>query len=489
MIFTNLLKTKRPFCFFVCFVLCFSFLPVVNASASSVLSDQEYYAYWYADNYCGVDWSQYSSTDDGSTIEDYTQRKGQKSFSQAIEDVAGEVQTAADTTYTRVYDAAKETVSKAYTTTAKAAEYVAEKANRTLETAAGTAYSVAGGSFWSSVFNDLFNNDGYKEQYVTPNNGQYNVNTSIGEINISFYGYTIGWGNHGNAGIFYGYNNIIYPNGYGIGQNYNSFYTQPDLSSTNYNDCTDYFDCWYKVTYNDQNGFLRTYSGGSPSPQWAQILSDISVSFIDGNNYVVIKIGTGENWYELTIYATIENVENGSNPVLQPSQVGFIRLPNGDIVPVYTDKTKNDFDINDNGTVTLPNGDVVPIYIYPDELNPVGQTQILKFINTMPFQLPFGTNDSLPISSDGEGGSFLEGLGQLIGDIFSGLLEGLGEVLEAIANAIKDFFGFFKKIISDLFGGGLFEAFGNWNLNSIFHFDKLEELIYLFFELTGIEIV
>lgn len=470
-------RLNRFFCLFLIFVLFFSFLPVATVSASSVLSDQEYYAYWYADNYCGVDWSQYSSTDDGSTIEDYTQRKGQKSFSQAIEDVAGEVQTAADTTYSRVYDAAKETVSKAYTTTAKAAEYVAEKANRTLETAAGTAYSVAGGSFWSSVFNDLFNNEGYKTQYQNISDGSWSGN--IGEHTIEFiprqdlidsHMCSVWSGTGSPLNVVNNYSNTKFYSGYASLGNYYNF--------------------TFELKYDGVSYFMN--NGGSGYSGYIGNSKILNVSFGDTtNNKTPVKVTysyTGPNGSEKVldiyfgIYGDTNFIENGYQEELPP-QIGFIRLPNGDIVPVYTDKTKNDFDINDNGTVTLPNGDVVPIYIYPDELNPVGQTQILKFINTMPFQLPFGTNDSLPISSDGEGGSFLEGLGQLIGDIFSGLFDGLVEVLKTIADIIKGLF----NLIAGLFKGDYFNNL-KFQLFDFNPFDIIKSGISKIFELFGVVI-
>lgn len=464
-------RLNRFFCLFLTFVLCFSFLPVVNASASSVLSDQEYYAYWYADNYCGVDWSQYSSTDDGSTIEDYTQRKGQKSFSQAIEDVAGEVQTAADTTYTRVYDAAKETVSKAYTTTAKAAEYVAEKANRTLETAAGTAYSVAGGSFWSSVFNDLFNNDGYKEQYV---NGSENytidgINYNItGSIN-SPYGSDIS--NPFDVNVYKVYNNITNIGFYNTITPYQNDKIPSNVSTRVTFKMNDVY-LVYSISSNELiNHFGLTY--------YSEMILG---TYLDTNSNRIVTTLNGEDFGSIRP-KNRENIITSNGSTIGDKQVGFIRLPNGDIVPVYTDKTKNDFDINDNGTVTLPNGDVVPIYIYPDELNPVGQTQILKFINTMPFQLPFGTNDSLPISSDGEGGSFLEGLGQLIGDIFSGLFDGLVEVLKTIADIIKGLF----NLIAGLFKGDYFNNL-KFQLFDFNPFDIIKSGISKIFELFGVVI-
>ncbi len=470
----------RPFCFFA-LALFFAFFPSLKVSAER-LTEEEYYMYWYAENYLGVDWSQYSATDDGSTMEEYTERHGNKSFSQGVDDVANEVSTAANSFYSRVYENTKDTVNKYYTTSAKAAEYVGERANRTLQTAAGTAWSVAGGEFWESVFNDLFNNNGYKEQYATSTGNGYKVSTSIGEIEISFFGYTIGWGNSGGAQVTSIFSNRLSLWTYGIGQNSNSFFTQPNLTSTNPADCTDYFRIWYKIKLGQDIGYITTYGGGSPSPAWATVLKNFTVKYVENENHVILTLENGMDSYQIIVNGTIDGVSDSSEPVLLPSQVGFIQMPDGSIVPVYTDKDKNDFDINDNGTVTLPDGSVLPIYVYPDQINGDGKTQILKFIDGIPFQLPFGLNDSLPISS-GDDGTFLEGLGKLIGDVFSGLLDGITEVIKTIAEAIKTLVG----LIAALFKGDYYNNL-KFQLFDFNPFDIIKSGVSKIFEIFGVVI-
>ena len=133
-------------------------------------------------------------------------------------------------------------------------------------------------------------------------------------------------------------------------------------------------------------------------------------------------------------------------------------------------------------TITLPDGSVLPIYVYPDQINGDGKTQILKFIDGIPFQLPFGLNDSLPISS-GDDGTFLEGLGKLIGDVFSGLLDGITEVIKTIAEAIKTLVG----LIAALFKGDYYNNL-KFQLFDFNPFDIIKSGVSKIFEIFGVVI-
>lgn len=374
---------KSPFLRFFSVLVCASFLFVFGGSCFAPLvyadtiedMNKTDWAYMYVDSHLGVDVSNIPVTYYGQTLGNYlaTQTENsQTALYNAIQTAGQAVQTGDYATglqneVSNAYSYAYSNIYNTVVTDANIAHYTAQKTARTIADGAKTLWDVSGSNFFNSVFNKLFTNGGYKEQYITETNGSYQGTTTDGKswsVNQLFYG-QFDISNIANQSVF---TNPMYEN------------------LTN--------------TYSGQYGFFLSftlngnvcYSGSrSDNGNYAPFYRINTVSYINNNKTLRVNIGYGSNnsypfnrnmdyYFQLNGEGSISQ---GGTQVLQPKQVGVIYL-NGVKTPVYTDSTKNDFTVNPDGTVTTPNGDILPIYIDPTELSPEGDIILLNYYISLP---------------------------------------------------------------------------------------------------------
>lgn len=372
---------KSPYLRFFSVLVCASFLFVFGGSCFAPLvyadtiedMNKTDWAYMYVDSHLGVDVSNIPVTYYGQTLGNYlaTQTENsQTALYNAIQTAGQAVQTGDYATglqneVSNAYSYAYSNIYNTVVTDANIAHYTAQKTARTIADGAKTLWDVSGSNFFNSVYNKLFTNGGYKEQYNVIPGGSYSGTTS--------------------NGLSWSVNSIAIDGAYYIdGSIYNDVFN----------------DLWggyrasgghhaiLNVTANGINGYW--YVGLDREVPGSTFLHNVEL--INNNTAVKVTVGytfsgNGDIWYSTMTYGfknnVTSNIEHSQTSVLQPSQVGVIYL-NGLKTPVYTDTTKNDFTVNPDGTVTTPNGDILPIYIDPEELSPEGDIILLNYYISLP---------------------------------------------------------------------------------------------------------
>lgn len=381
---------KSPYLRFFSVLVCASFLFVFGGSCFAPLvyadtiedMNKTDWAYMYVDSHLGVDVSNIPVTYYGQTLGNYlaTQTENsQTALYNAIQTAGQAVQTGDYATglqneVSNAYSYAYSNIYNTVVTDANIAQYTAQKTARTISDGAKTLWDVSGSNFFNSVYNKLFTNGGYKDQYAYVSNGGFNGVTGNGTkwsmelvststVLCKLEGYP------NNSGFF---TTNVY-NSYTSSSDSNDYRCLIKVSCTKGNNTwvgyTSAFQGWvtysnlfiHNVTYNNNN--INYFVTGTPSSSWGNSNPQSAFFSININ-------GVG-------------NIEENNTSILQPNQVGIIFL-NGVKTPVYTDTSKNDFTVNPNGTVTTPNGDILPIYIDPTELSPEGDIILLNYYISLP---------------------------------------------------------------------------------------------------------
>lgn len=346
------------------------FAPLVYADTIEDMNKTDW-AYMYVDSHLGVDVSNIPVTYYGQTLGNYlsTQTENsQTALYNAIQTAGQAVQTGDYATglqneVSNAYSYAYSNIYNTVVTDANIAHYTAQKTARTIADGAKTLWDVSGSNFFNSVFNKLFTNGGYKEQYEHVNNGEYNISNENVNVNVTYYGTSQNFPN--------GYFNNIYENYVSLSGN-TRYSNAPILNSNGIG--------IYKITINDIECYVALSGFGNMDDSFYNNFTVVN----SGDNLIfyVYRIEEQNKFLTITLKST-GNLSQNSTPILQPSQLGVIYL-NGVKTPVYTDSTKNDFTVNPDGTVTTPNGDILPIYIDPTELSPEGDIILLNYYISLP---------------------------------------------------------------------------------------------------------
>ena len=458
----------------------FLFLPFNSVYADGLSQDSEYWKWWYikhtteeitdgegasadnlTDTYNGSTVGQYVYDQTGLTaddVKDYVQQQ-YDNFTGYVEHTVEWYCSAIDDIWNSSIDVGTK------------AKYQAEKALReTIDTAGNIVVNVSSSSYWSNVYNDLFNSGAYKDQYATSGYDGYNATSSTGiHYNINYVG--IG----------------------DIAGNYSEWCSGKDDINANMNNTSGAF-C-FSIT-NTKGGYAYFKS----KTNWG--LSDwqkpINIKYTYSGNEINVswQFEKGDHSGYWTDYATVlvygetfVNGETSSNPVLQPKQVGFV-MHNGIKYPVYTDPSLNPFKVNDNGTVTFDdNGEDEPIFVDPSQLPDT--LDILEYLDNddhtqnpyNPFGKPWNTND------DGSAlggffsnlikdiGSVFEGLGKLIENLIDKIIKAITGILDIIVNAIKKFFELFLDFDTSIFD----------DIEIDNNFGVVSELYHTLLEILGVE--
>lgn len=404
------------------------------------------WGYFWLENYCGVDTSQIQNTDYGSSFSDIAQRYGTTTFDNSITAVQNQIN---NPSYDAFYDYVKTQTHNTYVTTDNLAHYVTQQGQRTVERTGKKLWDMSGSSFFNSLYNKFFNNNGYKEQYETiPGNANtYDDTENNISISVSGLGYTTwwrypnstNWGERPAESPFLENPGSLYGDVYGHNTNLvpipkNTTTSKPDTN-------TDY------IATVSCNGY--TYYLGSGNLNYT-VISSVKGQYFNSSGKVgfYVYFYSGQNVFKRFTFVVNANwndnavIGDGSSTVGLPSQIGGYFDENGNWCPLYTDPSLNPdrLVINPNGTVTLPTGEEKPIYIDPTEVSPEGQNQILQFWSDTPSDLnPYGYPWSqISLSPDGDGGFDLSGLGETLKSLFDDLLDNLKNGLEAILNGFSE---------------------------------------------------
>lgn len=438
----------------------------VYASEDMTRSD---WGYFWLENYCGVDTSQIKNTDYGSSFAYIAERYGTTTLDNSITAVQNQIN---NPSYDAFYDYVKTQTHNTYVTTNNLSHYIIQQGQRTVETTSKKLWDMSGSSFFNSLYNKFFNNNGYKEQYETVegNGGSYTDPDSGYNVSVVGIGYckwwrysdsssqSTSWQNaQGREYFTSGYNWLVGDvYGHKTDENPVPNYTSPTKYGTNED---------YIAQISVQGAVLYLGSGNvnysNPNKVEVSFFKDNSnkvgftVYFKDGNStFNSFTFGLDEIWNDNAI------ISDGSQQIGLPSQIGGYFDENGVWHPLYTDPFLNPdgLVINPDGTVTLPNGQEVPIYIDPNEVSPEGQNEILKYWSDTPSDLdPVGQEwKDLELEPDGDGGFKLSGLGEALTTLFEKLTEGLGDILSGLFDGIGDLFSSLAEIV-----GGLVELLSN----------------------------
>lgn len=470
-------KTVPRLVLIVVLVASFLFVPVTSVEAlqSPTYSDNTYWRWWYVEQSTGVSVENAENTDYGIGTGEYISNNGGGSRADAYTWVKDKYDNAVNATANSI-DYYYNVVDDIYNKSVDYAEkgyYTAENALRkTVDTAGKTVYNVSSSDFWNGFYNSMFNGGGYKDKYSQGNNNSYNTEVNGGNVNISY------------VGIY-----ILKPNQIPLNGIFQNAYE---------------LNAYEQIYYSSNN----TYEGNILINAGGEYII-LSPGYNYGNVYYgeieVINYDSSARKYNIkcTLYRTADRVEtfntaiylkngytgsevtNGSTPVLQPSQMGFIINPQtGARIPVYTDTTQNPFTINPDGTVTMPDGTTVPIYIDPEDISNDGWLWLLKYIDdrdkTEPTQNPYGQ----PWNTQNDGtalGGFFSGLLSDISSLFSGLIDSIKKIFEGLAKIIADAI---KNLIDSLL---------DFNMNDIqfstpIEFNLIDAVVEKFFNMFGIEV-
>lgn len=480
-------------CLVIPLIISFLFMPVNSVNAAGYSSDADYWRWWYIEHETdaitdgqGASAESIQNTDSGQTAGTVIYNQSgvtRGDFIDYVEEQYNTIEGYVEKSVDYYVDAVNHVYDSTVTAGTKAA-YQTQKAVREVVDASGKVIvDVSGSDFWHSAYNSLFNNNGYKPQYSNVSdsgvNGTYNGNTfSVSSIGLvksddAFYNQI---DSTPFTTVFQGitcYSSIghLYQFGESITRGY-------------------YAGVW-QITVNNNTCYAF---GGS----YANTRSEFTLNY-DGYEttyyYVNVTFQTpaGMNTDDWKIYfnGNAENLGSNTNPVLQPSQCGFI-VYNGDRIPVYTDPSQNPFIVNDDGTVDY-NGNTYPIYIDPDEISPDGWLKILEFIdNEDETQNPYNPQGK-PWNTQNDGsvlGGFFNNLITDIGNLFSGLIDKLKEIVNKIANFFNNFIdsivNAIKKFIEIFIGDLDLDAMTDLDITN--PFSMVQECYDLLLELLGVNI-
>lgn len=417
------------------------------------------WGYFWLENYCGVDTSQIKNTDYGSSFADIAKRYGTTTLDNSIKLVQNEIN---DPSYDAFYDYVTTQTNNTYVTTQNFSNYLIQKGQRTVETTGKKLWDMSGSSFFNSLYNKLFNNSGYKEQYetVTGQGGTYNDTENNINISVVPLGYTKYNSNTGRLDLpgmnYYStdeFNAMVsyWSSGWSDLQTRSQFVDGSGV--TYYQSPTGYYKGYaYSITIKQYTyyyfiGYGAGAAYGEPQPTFYNSNGKIGLSVSLGNGARVQNYVINFPWSDNASIST-------GQEVAQPYQIGGYFDENGNWHPLYTDPSLNPdgLVINPNGTVTLPTGQDVSIYIDPNEVSPEGQNDILKYWSDTPPDIdPSGYPWSdLTLSPDGNGGFNLSGLGEALKGLFDALLEGLKAVIGGIGDIIKEVFEGISEALENL---------------------------------------
>lgn len=453
---------------FSCFIILF-ISPSVSASGLS----PEFWAYWWAENQCHVDFSKYKNTDEGSSLNDLINRYGERSVEESEWSVYDFFERYFESTGEHLEEMVENQISYANnvfdnitTTNDKVNDYLREKASRTFIDGDKEYLNVSGSDYWDSIYNDLFNDGGYKQQYEENNNNDtysgeccgHSITVSIKDayyITVTGSECPVINGLYSELAEAYGYANSILT--WNIDGN-----------------------LWYS---------LAQYGGYAIK------------SMTTSGNEITLTIIVNDIWnnreYEETYKYYINGGTAGDNDSFEPEggltpkppSCGVIHL-NGEWVDVPTDpdNTPEGWVINPDGTVTI-DGQDYPIYVEtdsgdddeggdsggnPGQLTEPGLFDIIKYIGRQPwgnnwnnpwnnYNQPDGNNSNNPFGLSLDG--FFNNIGKAIGNVFDKLLGNIPKLLEKILDIIKSLFSlnFLSSMRLDLnlhfnFINGLFSS-------------------------------
>ena len=478
------------------FMMCFTFflLPFNAVYADGYSTDSDFWRWWYIEhttdeitNGSGASAENIQNTDNGQTAGTVIYNQSgvtRGDFIDYVEEQYNQAEGYIQKGVDYYVDAVNHVYDSTVTTATKAA-YQTEKAVREVVDSTGKVIvDVSGSDFWHSVYNGLFNNNGYKTQYTEQHEG-VSVNFDNGSvviINIDYGDRSYSWEYNG-ATDSVANNFLKYPENYCL--QYRTTLESNKIIPL------------FKITLNTTYGNTIVYH------PWTNFHSEAITAFNNGGikisevtyspngNVIYYKWGYNNTYpYSGTIYikeSVFENVTNNVTQIPQPSQCGFI-VYNGDRVPVYTDPSQNPFTINDDGTVDY-NGNTFPIYIESDPISPEGWLKILEYIDNQdqtenpynPQGKPWNTQDDGTVL----GGWFSD----LVSDI-SSVIEGLKSQLNSIINDLLDKIKNILKSLEDLIKGIFIPD--EFDFSQLFDFEiddnfgLIQQIIEYFLQAVGV---
>lgn len=470
-------KVYTPLSIFLSLAVMLScFSSAVYASSNSY---PEWWAYWWGEYVCGVDYNNYQNTDEGSTLDEIITRYGTNTVNNTIDFYGDTVSNAlgSDSVSDMIKNQiatngefAKNTFDNIVTTNQSVANYVAERTARTFKDGDREFLNVSGDSFFNSIYNDLFNNNGYKQQYETSVNdvwtGQYNGNNYnfrlIKDKNVPYGDIS--------TNVFTNLKTSLQDGGFQY--NYYSFYLIVNVNGIEY----------YSYNFTgSETQFGNTYIS--------------SIDVIDNVVYVHCPASFGSGQTISLIFsngAPSENPNNEGSQIPKPKSCGVIRY-NGDWLDVPIDESDRPegMIINPNGTVTMPDGNDYPIYVEvpsdddEGEITPEGYVQIIKVIGDDPSGNHIGSPYDQYNGDDGSGDNSNNPFGLGIGDFFSNIAKAVGNGLSSLLGGIIDLIKKLLNILLELFKGSWINNIKSPKFEIAFDFNIIEEILKTFFGALG----
>lgn len=468
----------RKYALLSAFLSLFAILIISPKVYASGLSP-EFWAYWWAENQCGVDFSKYTSTDEGSSLNDIIDRYGEKSLEESFEEIEERIGSAVGegTRWTKeqVQQAAAQTgkvITDTTTTAVGVGAYVTEKVGRTVVDNGRTFLDISGSDWWNSLFNDFFNDGGYKQQYEENNsNDTYSGECCGHSITVSIK----------NA----------------------EYITVTGMP------CPVIDHLWSELAYASGyiNSILTWNIDGNIWYSLAEYGGYAIKSMTTSGNEITLTIIVNDIWnhreYEQTYTYYVNGGTAGENDGFSPDggltpkppSCGVINM-NGDWVDVPTnpDDRPEGWVINPDGTVTI-DGQDYPIYVETDsgdsnedddtgsgQLTDDGLMDIIKYVNENPwgnnwnnpwneYNQPNGNNSNNPFGLSIDG--FFNNVGKAVGNAIDTLFKGIIDLLKKLLQAFID-----------LFEGGLIGKISSVHWD--FHFDIVNDILDIFFGAMGV---
>ena len=474
------MKIKKIVAAMLAAALAFVSVAVPDVSAATYDLNNVDWGYIYAESQCGVDYTQIQPTDYGSSLADIITKYGTTTFDNNLAFIQNSLETKGypPDYVNNLMQYYKNYLHNTKVTGENLGHYATQKAERFVD----NALDVSGNNFWNSVYNKLFNNQGYNEQTETTGATTYtytydNVSCSVFlshwaypqappmipvQPNLQTYMSNIAV-NDGSYGYGYYYGVDVGVGGGSYGKSY----------------------CIIGYTINGQTGYVSVYK--NPYTGWD---GTFQVRFEPNGQNTNVVVDIGFTTVVTTLYLPPTGiVTDDETTTILPEQVGFYIDPTtGQKVPIYTDPSRNNFAINPDGTITLPDGTIVPIKIDPDELSPDGWAQIFDYDvkNPQPFNPQGIPWQDVKIIPDGSGGSTISGLGEALEGLFKGLGEGIAAAVTGVADAVADTMGGLGELVDDLTSLDWLGDIGEIDFN-VFNFTTpLNDIVDIVLQLLGL---